>query len=133
VRVLCTGRNLRGDTRLSMKALNRAGSLDSTSSEASSPGSDSDASSSYSGEGVRRAYGVPESAPKRRITEESVEVGKTYKAQVVSIKDFGAFLELETGETGLLHVSQVAHGFVSGRFFFRRPCSWVEDLVGLCT
>jgi RecJ-like exonuclease len=112
VRVLCTGRNLRGDTRLSMKALNRAGSLDSPSSEASSPGSDSDASSLTS-ESVRRAYGVQESVPKKRITEESVEVGKTYKARVVSIKDFGAFLELETGETGLLHVSQVAHGFVS--------------------
>lgn len=47
VRVLCTGRNIRGDTRLSVKALNRAASEESSDSEDYSPGSDSEASSSY--------------------------------------------------------------------------------------
>lgn len=35
------------------------------------------------------------------------EIGKTYKGKVVSIKEFGAFIEFLPGTQGLLHISQV--------------------------
>lgn len=36
------------------------------------------------------------------------EVGKTYRGKVVSVKDFGAFVELFPGCEGLLHISEMA-------------------------
>lgn len=36
------------------------------------------------------------------------EVGKIYKGKVVSITDFGAFVEILPGQEGLLHISQIA-------------------------
>ncbi|MBI2071017.1 MAG: polyribonucleotide nucleotidyltransferase [Elusimicrobia bacterium] len=36
------------------------------------------------------------------------EIGKIYKGKVVSITDFGAFVEIMPGRDGLLHVSQMA-------------------------
>ncbi len=36
-----------------------------------------------------------------------VEVGKVYKGKVVSIVDFGAFVEVLPGKEGLLHISEV--------------------------
>ncbi len=36
------------------------------------------------------------------------EVGKIYKGKVVSIKEFGAFVEIFPGKEGLLHISQIA-------------------------
>jgi len=36
------------------------------------------------------------------------EIGKTYKGRVVSITDFGAFVEIMPGRDGLLHVSQIS-------------------------
>jgi polyribonucleotide nucleotidyltransferase len=35
------------------------------------------------------------------------EIGRTYNAKVVSIKDFGAFVEFMPGIQGLLHISQI--------------------------
>lgn len=40
------------------------------------------------------------------------EVGKTYDGKVVSIKDFGAFVEILPGQDGLLHISEMSQGFV---------------------
>jgi polyribonucleotide nucleotidyltransferase len=37
-----------------------------------------------------------------------VEIGKTYKGRVVSIKDFGAFIEI-FGKEGLCHISELSH------------------------
>ena len=36
-----------------------------------------------------------------------VEIGKTYTCKVVSIQEFGAFVELWPGCEGLIHVSQL--------------------------
>ena len=36
-----------------------------------------------------------------------VEIGKTYKVKVTSVKDFGAFVELWPGCEGLVHISQL--------------------------
>lgn len=41
------------------------------------------------------------------ITAE-VEVGKIYRGKVVSIKEFGAFVEIIPGRDGLLHISEIA-------------------------
>lgn len=43
---------------------------------------------------------------------EDVEVGKVYKGKVVSIKDFGVFMEILPGQEGLCHVSELSEGFV---------------------
>ena len=38
------------------------------------------------------------------------KVGATYKGRVVSLREFGAFVELQpSGEQGLLHISEVSH------------------------
>ena len=42
-----------------------------------------------------------------------VEVGQTYMGRVVSIKDFGAFVEILPGQEGLCHVSELSDEFVS--------------------
>ena len=41
-----------------------------------------------------------------------VEVGKTYDGKVVSIKDFGAFIEVLPSQEGLCHISELADGYV---------------------
>ncbi len=50
-----------------------------------------------------------------------IEVGKIYRGKVVTIKDFGAFVEVLPGKDGLVHVSELA-GFRVKR---------VEDIVKL--
>ena len=53
-------------------------------------------------ESVERAKAMVEGLTK------DPEVGKTYKGRVVSIMDFGAFVEIMPGRDGLLHVSQIS-------------------------
>ncbi|MFP3938611.1 MAG: polyribonucleotide nucleotidyltransferase, partial [Phycisphaerae bacterium] len=45
------------------------------------------------------------------LTEE-VELGKLYTGKVVSVRDFGAFIEVLPGQDGLCHVSELAEGYV---------------------
>lgn len=45
------------------------------------------------------------------MTEE-IKVGRVYMGKVSSIKDFGAFVEIAPGKDGLLHISELAEGFV---------------------
>lgn len=47
----------------------------------------------------------------RGLTEEP-EVGKTYEGKVVSIKDFGAFVNIMPGTDGMVHISRLAEGRV---------------------
>lgn len=42
----------------------------------------------------------------------SVEVGKILEGKVVSIVPFGAFVSLPEGQTGLVHISEVAAAYV---------------------
>ncbi|MCI0541291.1 MAG: polyribonucleotide nucleotidyltransferase [Verrucomicrobiales bacterium] len=58
---------------------------------------------SVSEEGMKIARGHIEG-----ITGE-VEVGKTYRGKVVSIKEFGAFVEIFPGKDGLVHISELAN------------------------
>jgi polyribonucleotide nucleotidyltransferase len=41
-----------------------------------------------------------------------VKVGKIYTGRVVSIKDFGAFIEVTPGQEGLCHISELDRGYV---------------------
>jgi polyribonucleotide nucleotidyltransferase len=43
---------------------------------------------------------------------EDVKVGRIYSGKVISIKDFGAFVEIAPGKDGLLHISELSHGYV---------------------
>ena len=45
----------------------------------------------------------------KSLTEEP-EVGKVYSGTVVSIKDFGAFVNILPGVDGMLHISQIREG-----------------------
>ncbi|MFN8509981.1 MAG: S1 RNA-binding domain-containing protein [Deinococcaceae bacterium] len=38
--------------------------------------------------------------------------GSVASGRVTRITDFGAFIQFENGETGLVHISQIAHSFV---------------------
>lgn len=42
-----------------------------------------------------------------------LDVGKIYEGKVTGITKFGAFVELEPGTTGMVHISEVANTFVS--------------------
>jgi len=47
-----------------------------------------------------------------RLCTEEVEVGKIYKGKVVSVRDFGIFVELLPGTEGMCHVSELSTEFV---------------------
>ena len=47
----------------------------------------------------------------KAMTEEA-QLGRIYTGKVVSIRDFGAFLEILPGQDGLCHVSELAENFV---------------------
>lgn len=55
------------------------------------------------------------------IIGREIEVGKVYKGIVTSIKEYGAFVEFNGGQQGLLHMSELSH----------EPVSRVSDLVSI--
>lgn len=65
-------------------------------------------------DGSVKIYSVSEEGMKiaRRDIEgltAEIEVGKTYRGRVVTIKDFGAFVEVFPGKDGLCHISELAN------------------------
>jgi polyribonucleotide nucleotidyltransferase len=63
--------------------------------------------STFSGDGHIKAKELIEAMTK------PPEIGKIYEqAKVVSIKDFGAFIEIAPGVEGLCHISELSDGFV---------------------
>jgi polyribonucleotide nucleotidyltransferase len=46
-----------------------------------------------------------------RITED-IQIGRIYTGRVTSIKDFGAFIEIQEGQDGLCHISELAESYV---------------------
>ncbi len=42
----------------------------------------------------------------------SIELGATLEGKVTGITNFGAFIELPEGDTGLVHISEVANTYV---------------------
>lgn len=57
-------------------------------------------------EGMEKAKGLIEGLTKM------VEPGEVYEGTVKRVVDFGAFVEILPGKEGLVHVSELAHGFV---------------------
>ena len=47
------------------------------------------------------------------VINENYQVGEVVKGKVVQIKEYGAFVELEPGLDGLVHISEVANKRVS--------------------
>ena len=43
------------------------------------------------------------------VINENYEVGQVVEGKVVQIKEYGAFVELEPGLDGLVHISEIAH------------------------
>lgn len=41
-----------------------------------------------------------------------VQVGETCAGKVTGLTRFGAFVQLESGESGLVHISEIAHNYV---------------------
>ncbi len=41
------------------------------------------------------------------------DIGKIYEGKITGITKFGAFVEIEPGVTGMVHISEVANAFVS--------------------
>jgi polyribonucleotide nucleotidyltransferase len=65
-------------------------------------------------DGTVKIYSVAEEGMKiARAAVESmtseIEVGKTYRGKVVSIKEFGCFIEIFPGQDGLCHISELAN------------------------
>lgn len=40
------------------------------------------------------------------------DVNEIYDGKVIKVTEFGAFVELTTGDTGLCHISEIDHSFV---------------------
>ncbi len=59
----------------------------------------------------------------------AVEAGEIVKGRVTRIMDFGAFVQLENGESGLVHISQIAHEFVKHVEDFLQEGQEVEVMV----
>lgn len=62
--------------------------------------------SAVGGESVQKAKTWIE-----RMTEE-IEVGRTYAGKVLSLKEYGAFVEILPGHDGLVHISELSDGYV---------------------
>ena len=90
IHVKCLGVDERGKVRLSRKA-----------ALAEMNGEDvSDDSSSYDD--------TPPAREEREVSEEEPEEGKLYHGTVVTIKEFGCFVEFLPGRDGLCHISELA-------------------------
>ena len=52
-------------------------------------------------------FGVEES-----MKSKNVEVGEVVEGKVTGIANFGAFVEIENGKTGLVHISEMSNNYV---------------------
>jgi len=58
------------------------------------------------------AKGAEAALEQIQLITEDVKIGKIYQGRVVSIKDFGAFIELAPGQEGLCHISELSNEYV---------------------
>ncbi|MDO4834572.1 MAG: bifunctional 4-hydroxy-3-methylbut-2-enyl diphosphate reductase/30S ribosomal protein S1 [Bacillota bacterium] len=65
---------------------------------------------SMNAEKEKISLGLKQNTPEPwSIIDEKYEVGQIIEGKVVQIKEYGAFVELEPGLDGLVHISEVAH------------------------
>ncbi|MBN1344671.1 MAG: polyribonucleotide nucleotidyltransferase [Phycisphaerae bacterium] len=67
------------------------------------------------------AKGAKAAVEKIELITEDVKVDKIYTGRVISIKDFGAFIEIAPGQDGLCHISELSNEYVKN----------VQDVVKL--
>ena len=61
----------------------------------------------------------------------TLEVGQIYEGKVTGITKFGAFVSFEGGQTGMVHISEVAPTFVNEiKDFVTDPKGAIENLTG---
>ena len=58
------------------------------------------------------AEGAKKALKRVEALTESVQVGKIYDGKVMSVKDFGVFVEILPGKDGLCHISELSDGYV---------------------
>ena len=58
-----------------------------------------------------------------------LEIGSVVKGKVSGITKFGAFVALEGGKTGLVHISEISKEFVNDINTFLKPAQEVEAVV----
>tara|TARA_Y100001970_G_scaffold243129_1_gene308123 strand:+ start:388 stop:933 length:546 start_codon:yes stop_codon:yes gene_type:complete len=58
------------------------------------------------------AQTAPEQPEKKVLTEQDL-IGSVVKGEVTNVTNFGAFVRLENGEEGLVHISEIANEFVT--------------------
>ena len=56
-------------------------------------------------------------------------IGKVVKGKVTNVAHFGAFIALETGEEGLVHISEIANEFITDINQFVKPGDEVKVKV----
>jgi polyribonucleotide nucleotidyltransferase len=65
------------------------------------------------------------------LTKE-LEIGRLYSGKVAKIMDFGAFVDFPTGESGLVHISQLAHERVNNvRDVVREGDDIIVKVIGI--
>ena len=57
----------------------------------------------------------------RTIVDE-FEEGKIYEGKVVSIKEFGAFVEFAPGKEGMVHISKISNERINACWSILYPC-----------
>ncbi|MBB6097737.1 S1 RNA binding domain protein [Deinobacterium chartae] len=58
-----------------------------------------------------------------------LDPGTVAEGRVTRVTDFGAFVQFENGETGLVHISQIAHSYVRSVSDFLQEGQTVEVKV----
>jgi len=67
------------------------------------------------------------------VLNESIAVGSTVKGKIVNIEDYGAFLEIQPGVEGLIHVSEVSWSsqMINSKEFFKLGDEYEAKVVTL--
>ena len=47
-----------------------------------------------------------------------MKIGDKLRGVITGIKPYGAFVSLENGTTGLIHISEIKTGYIDNSFFY---------------
>ena len=55
-----------------------------------------------------------------------MKIGDKLNGRITGIQPYGAFVELETGVTGLIHISEIRTGFIENIYDILKICGLVK-------